>query len=304
MDNLYNILDIDITATKSEIKKAYHKLVIKYHPDKSTDPMAKEKFQEIHTAYEILSDDNKRKEYDGLTTAERMQVFDIIKVYFTEINPERSSIFNTILNTFYQNKEEEFREDINSFNVKNIFTKIVNEFITNKINKHQKNSVIPDENYNIFITLEEKYKNKPKYINIQDTEYCIPITNNKYDILHLDKVITINIICKENSQFQIINDYDLLHIKTISLSKYLYGGKIKIQHVNNESILFEFDCCLEKKPIFLMENRGLIKDLDNNRGDLYIYLTIEGINNVCGNNMASYAKTMKDTLKLMFPPLD
>jgi DnaJ-class molecular chaperone len=302
MENFYNILDVDIKATKQEIKKAYHKLVIKYHPDKSTDPKAKEKFQEIHAAYEILSDDNKRKAYDGLTTEERMQVFDIIKVYFTEINPERSDIFNTILNTFYQNKEEELREDINSFNVKNIFTKIVNEFITKKIKKQKTKTIVPDENYNIFITLEEKYKNNPKYISIQNTEYCIPITNEKYDILHNNKIITINIICKDDSKFQIINDYDLLYIRTISLSQYLYGDKIKIHHINNESIPFEFDCCLEKKPIFMMENKGLIKESDN-RGDLYIYLTIEGINDVQGNNMASYAKTMKDTLKLMFPPL-
>ena len=82
--------------------------------------------------------------------------------------------------------------------------------------------------------------------------------------------------------------------------QYLYGGKIKIQHLDNENILFEFDCCLEKKPIFAIENKGLMKNDSKNRGNLYIYLTIEGINSVNNSELdIQYSKVLKDTIKLI-----
>lgn len=61
----YDILGVSKSATKDEIKKAYRKLAIKYHPDKNPDNKeAEEKFKEAAQAYEILSDDQKRSQYD------------------------------------------------------------------------------------------------------------------------------------------------------------------------------------------------------------------------------------------------
>jgi DnaJ-class molecular chaperone len=60
--SLYDKLEISKESTKDEIKKAFRKLSLLYHPDKN--PQGEEKFKDISHAYEILSDDEKRKRYD------------------------------------------------------------------------------------------------------------------------------------------------------------------------------------------------------------------------------------------------
>ena len=64
-EDYYKLLGISKNATEAEIKKAYRKMAIKYHPDKNQgDKTAEEKFKEISEAYEVLSDKNKRAQYD------------------------------------------------------------------------------------------------------------------------------------------------------------------------------------------------------------------------------------------------
>lgn len=65
MSKLYDLLGVSKTATSAEIKKAYHKLARSLHPDVNPDKAAAEKFKKISAAYEILSDAEKRKNYDA-----------------------------------------------------------------------------------------------------------------------------------------------------------------------------------------------------------------------------------------------
>jgi molecular chaperone DnaJ len=60
----YEVLGVQKNASKEDIKNAYRKLALQYHPDRNKEPSAEEKFKELSEAYAVLSDDEKRKRYD------------------------------------------------------------------------------------------------------------------------------------------------------------------------------------------------------------------------------------------------
>ena len=67
MSNYYKILGVNKTSSYDDIKKSYRKLALKWHPDKNPNNKeeASNKFKEISEAYDVLSDSNKRKQYDN-----------------------------------------------------------------------------------------------------------------------------------------------------------------------------------------------------------------------------------------------
>ncbi len=82
-EDYYKILGVEKTASSDEIKKAYRKLALKYHPDKNPDnKAAEEQFKKISEAYAVLSDEEKRKQYDSVgsdTFSQRYSQEDIFR---------------------------------------------------------------------------------------------------------------------------------------------------------------------------------------------------------------------------------
>ena len=75
-DDYYNILGITKGASAADIKKAYRKLALKYHPDKTKgDKALEDKFKKISEAYAVLSDPEKKQQYDTYGSADFQQRF-------------------------------------------------------------------------------------------------------------------------------------------------------------------------------------------------------------------------------------
>ena len=114
----YKILEVTPKSTDDEIKRAYKKKVLKYHPDKNKDEGAEEMFKKITSAYQVLSDKNKRKIYDLTGTIEEgINIHDAV---------------NTFMNNFNVNDMRELFSDC--INIDNIFENFKNADIKFSIN--------------------------------------------------------------------------------------------------------------------------------------------------------------------------
>lgn len=111
IDNYYKILGVNKNSTDDEIKKAYKKMALKYHPDKNKNPDATEKFREISEAYQILTERNKtsdlNNEFDKTNFVDAEELF---KQFFN-----RSSVFSSAFNdNFFSDVFENMNININN----------------------------------------------------------------------------------------------------------------------------------------------------------------------------------------------
>ena len=71
MDDYYNVLELNRSASLDEIRKSFRTLALRYHPDKNKNTESKEKFMKIVEAYETLSDVNGKRNYDESITIKK-----------------------------------------------------------------------------------------------------------------------------------------------------------------------------------------------------------------------------------------
>ena len=115
MSDYYNILNVDKDASQTEIKKAYRKLSMKWHPDRNKSSEAESQFKSISEAYTVLSDEKSRQEYDMMEQGINLDIPDLFKVF---MGSSGSNIFPGMMNPQEFNF---FNQENNDFNIKNIF---------------------------------------------------------------------------------------------------------------------------------------------------------------------------------------
>jgi curved DNA-binding protein CbpA len=188
--DLYSILEIKPTASEIEIKKAYFRLAKIYHPDKNKSPDACEKFQKIQSAYEILSNDKTRHEYQQMNSEEKMGFVEILeKIIGEKINLDEIKRFGISLDK----SDFEYIKD----NLSNFFRSInVGELL-----QLFKKGVVPKKDF-VNIT-----NNSDSDVNIYDETfaeyyYQLPISVqkvNKLDI-KIDLQIKLSDIAENNKR--------------------------------------------------------------------------------------------------------
>ena len=142
--DLYNLLEIETTASELEIKKAYHRLAKIYHPDKNKESNANEKFQKIQSAYEILSNDKTRQEYQKMNNKDKLSFVEILE-----------KIINDRLNV---NELKKYGINLEKSDLEYIQKNIINFF--NKLNVNEllqlfKKGIVPRKEFNNIINCSE-----------------------------------------------------------------------------------------------------------------------------------------------------
>ena len=248
-NDLYKILEIDYSATKEDIKKAYYRLSKKYHPDKNNDEDAHEKFNKIHSAYEILINDKLRNEYKKMNDLEKSNFIIILeKILGQEININELNNYGIKLKKndieYLENNFINFFKRINFIELLDLFKGI--------INKKEFNNNYSESDIDVYDELcGEYYDQLPIYINI--------IKESNLDI-KIDLNITISDIINNNKK------------------------KIKIKRKINDEIMTNTFIFLLNKPYIIYYGLG---DVDNNNSgnliiklNLYIDYLINNNNNI------------------------
>jgi len=236
----YQTLGIDNTATDVEIKKAYRSLSLKYHPDRNQSSDATVMFQEISTAYEILGDPEKKKEYDNERNGTKMNPFQGFH--------NMDNMFNMMFNGVHMNSN---MPNIQIFRNGNTTTHV---FRTN-MGVHKPDTITQQLN----ITLEQAYsgitlpieierwvhENGARRPEIETIQVELPpgIDNNEtitlggkgniLETIHGDVKLVVN-VCS-NELFRRIG-LDLCYRKKVSLKDALCGFAFEFIHVSGKKL--------------------------------------------------------------------
>lgn len=143
----YEILGVPRNATKEQIKEAYRKLALQYHPDRNKSPEAEEKFKEISEAYAVLSDDEKRRQYDMYGKEA------IYQTYTQEDIFKGTDIFDILRDLGF-----------------GAFDDFINQFFGVSHRREVRRG--EDLTYHLQLSLEEIVNDTTKEIEVQRTEIC------------------------------------------------------------------------------------------------------------------------------------
>jgi molecular chaperone DnaJ len=319
--DLYKILQVSKTADDETIRKNYKKLATKYHPDKNKEDNAEEKFKELQTAYNILKDPNKRKQYDLFGTIDQQE------------NP--SFNFNNIFNNFFNFNKYNSQNNISKIDIEIVLKltleEIYNGCIKNQNIKYRKdcdkcdteggkkticnncngkgktiyiqrigpinmtNEILCNNckgNGKIIIEKCKKCNGNTYIEDEKNIEIKIPagitnnnflfIKNNGHKLKNIDSDIKILIKEIPHNLYK-RNEYNIEYIININLIEALKGFNREFIYLNGEKLIFNTNNITKPDTKLILKNKGL-KNINNGEfGNLICYIKIDFPNNINNN---------------------
>ena len=283
----YKILGVDRNDSESEIKKAYRKLAMKYHPDRTKgDKSAEEMFKRISEAYAVLSDKEKRKEYDAFGASgfrQRYSQEDIFKGFnfgdiFKEFGLDDSSFGNIFMGGGGRGRKFGFSFGGDPFGA-----------YTAGQRAQVKGS---DLVYELPLTLQEVLRGTTKTIAVeqgdqqQKIEVKIPkgmVTGKKLRLAGKGKPgvfggprgdLYIQAKVLDDPIFSVVG-HDLYVDREIKLTEALLGTQIQIPTVDGKNLNLRIPPGTQHQTKMRMKGYGLPEMKKGQRGDLYTRILVK-----------------------------
>ncbi|WRB54875.1 DnaJ domain-containing protein [Helicobacter pylori] len=261
--SLYQTLDVSENANQDEIKKSYRRLARKYHPDLNKTKEAEEKFKEINAAYEILSDEEKRRQYDqfgdNMFGGQNFSDFARSRSASEDLDDILSSIFGRggFSQRFSQNSQ-----GFSGFNFSNFahedldMTTTLNVSVLDTLLGNKKQLSINNETFSLKIPIgvEEgekiRVRNKGKMGRTGRGDLLLQIHIEEDEIYRREKD-------------------DIIQIFDLPLKTALFGGKIEIA-TWHKTLTLTIPPNTKAMQKFRIKDKGIKNRKTSHVGDLYL----------------------------------
>lgn len=261
--SLYQTLDVSENANQDEIKKSYRHLARKYHPDLNKTKEAEEKFKEINAAYEILSDEEKRRQYDqfgdNMFGGQNFSDFARSRSASEDLDDILSSIFGRggFSQRFSQNSQ-----GFSGFNFSNFahedldMTTTLNVSVLDTLLGNKKQVSINNETFSLKIPIgvEEgekiRVRNKGKMGRTGRGDLLLQIHIEEDEIYRREKD-------------------DIIQIFDLPLKTALFGGKIEIA-TWHKTLTLTIPPNTKAMQKFRIKDKGIKNRKTSHVGDLYL----------------------------------
>ncbi|MCQ2668293.1 DnaJ domain-containing protein [Helicobacter pylori] len=261
--SLYQTLNVSENASQDEIKKSYRRLARQYHPDLNKTKEAEEKFKEINAAYEILSDEEKRRQYDqfgdNMFGGQNFSDFARSRGSSEDLDDILSSIFGRggFSQRFSQNSQGFSGFNFSNFAPENLdMTATLNVSVLDTLLGNKKQVSINNETFSLKIPIGVEEGEKIRVRNKGKTG-----RTGRGDLL-------LEIHIEEDEMYRREKD-DITQIFDLPLKTALFGGKIEIA-TWHKTLTLTIPPNTKAMQKFRIKDKGIKNRKTSHVGDLYL----------------------------------